>query len=73
MNNNAIVDAATLAQILLIGSQLVTLIQQIRAQTPTLAPEVWATVSSDYKAAVAAWDAVSSAVSGAVATVAAAS
>ncbi len=55
---NAIMDAATIAQLLLIGSQLMSLIQQVRTQTPTSSPEIWQAVTTDFSDAVAAWDAI---------------
>lgn len=55
---NVVLDAATIAQLLLIGSQLMSLIQQVRTQTPTTSPDVWQAVSSDFSDAVAAWDAI---------------
>lgn len=48
-------NASTLAALLSISAQLLTLIESIRTQTPTNAPDVWAQVSADYAAALAEW------------------
>lgn len=52
------IDAATLAQLMLVSSQLFGLLQQVQKQSAANAPEVWAAVSADYKAAMSLWGAV---------------